>query len=297
MRSSAVYIRVGLLAVALACLPFTARAQAAQDDREQRNIQLRELRERQRQVELENSRRAESQPPWARRDIPKSPLPPSKRKMTEEHKLRLYPSPEDKEKFAMFLRQPRTGLVRLLQSGECEDDPRVVQAVGSCLDAIPPVPGGGTFYSFTSGSHQLRQLADLWLKGDLFRAGFAGSVLGVMTMLGDVPLESVKHESPGVNYLSALALPNSLAEARNQYRRNTTGFRGLGHKYGITAPVRQGTTYVLRSTTYKFGDALDKRRKLDDVVIAFRVVGTTADGSVTLLWRELRRQKTPRINT
>jgi hypothetical protein len=290
-----VYIRLGLLAVALACLPFNARAQTSPDDREQQNIRLKEQREQQRRVELENSK-ALSKEPWSRGETSK-PLPPlPTRKMTEAQKLRLYPSREEKEKFVTFLRQPRTGLVRLLQSGDCQDDPRVVQ-VGFCMDLIPPVPGGGTFYSFASGSHQWRQLADLWLEGDLFRAGFAGSVLGVMTSLGDLPLENVKPESPGVNYLSTLAPPGSMAEARKQYLRNAAGFRVSGHKYGLSAPVSQGNTYVLRSTTYKFGDDLDKQRKLDDVLIAFRVVGTTADGSVTLLWKELRRQKTPKIKT
>lgn len=294
MRSSSTFLRVGLLAVIVACLAFTALAQATRGERDPREKEIMEQR-----LRVDNrTRQLNEPPPWARRASAKPPpLPSPKRKMTEEHKLRLYPSAVEKGKFATFLRQPRTGLVRLLQSGECEDDARVVQAVGPCLDAISPVPGGGTFYSFASRSHQLRQLADLWLKGHLFRAGFAGSVLGVLTILGDVPLESVRPESPGANYLSTLTSPSSLSEARNQYRQNTTGFRMMGHQYGMTAPVRQNTTYILRSTTYKFGDDLDKRRKLDDVLIAFRVVGTTADGSVTLLWRELRRQKTPKIKT
>lgn len=290
MRSS-VYMRVALLALAVACLPFTALPQATDADREGRSKELREQK-----LMIDNTHRETSDPPTlSRRVNPRPPPPAPKRKMTEAHKLRLYPSAVEKEKFATFLGQPRTGLVRLLQSGECEDDRRVVQAVGSCLDTIPPVPGGGTFYSFASGSHQLRELADLWLKGHVFQAAFAGSVLGVMTTLGDVPLESVMPESPGVNYLSTFALPSSMTEAGNQYQRNTAGFRVLGHEYGTIAPVHRDTTYVLRSTTYRFGDNLDTRRKLVDVLIAFRVVDVTTDGSVTLLWRELRRQKTPKI--
>jgi hypothetical protein len=292
MKFSAVYLRMGLVALSLMYLPST-NAQGSLDDREQREIQAREA---QRRRELENTKRAMSQPVLASRETSRSSPSPPKRKMTEEHKLRLYPSADEKERFAAFLRQPHTGLVHLLQSGECEDDPRLLQA-GSCRDAIPPVAGGGTFYSFTRVGHELRQLSDLWLEGDVFRVGFAGSVLGVMTMLGDVPLESVGPDRAGVIYLSALAPPSSMTEARNQFRRNVAGFRVSGHRYGVTAPVRMATTYVLRSTTYKFGDYLDKRRKLDDVLIAFRVVGTTADGSVTILWKEMRRQKTPKIKT
>lgn len=293
MRSSAVYLRASLVALALTCLPSPAWAQGTSEDREQREIQL---REQQRRRELENTRRAMSQPLPARRETGRTLALPPKRKMTEEHKLRLYPSADERERFAAFLRQPRSGLVRLIQSGDCEDDPRVLQ-VGSCRDAIPPVPGGGTFYSFTRSRHELRRLSDIWLEGDVFRVGFAGSVLGVMTMLGDVPLEGLSPESSGVNYLLRLMPPVSLAEARNQYRRNISGFRVSGHRYGVTAPVRMGATYVLRSTTYKFGDELDRHRKLEDVLVTFRVVGITAAGSVTLLWKEIRRQKTPKIKT
>jgi hypothetical protein len=293
MRCSAVCLRVGLVAGLLTCLPFTARAQGTPEDREQRAIQLREL---QRRREVENAKRAISDPLPAIREASHRLPPAPKRKFTEEHKLRLYPSAGEREQFAAFLRQPRTGLVRLLQPGECEDDPRLLQ-VGSCRDAIPPVPGGGTFYSFTRVGHESRQLADLRLDGDVFRVGFAGSVLAVMAMLGDVPLESVRPESSEVKYLAMLAPPSSISEARTQVRRNIAGFRVSGIRHSVTAPVRLGTTYVLRSTTYKFGDHLDKKRKLDDVLIAFQVVGLRADGSVTILWKEMRRQKTPKIKT
>ncbi len=287
---SSISVRAALLAMAMASFAFTALAQATAAERELRDKQLREQR-----LGMGNPvRRSDELPAWARPTSSRPTTPIPKRKMSAEHKLRLYPSAGERERFAAFLRQPRTGLVRLLQSGDCEDNPRVIQT-GSCWDAVPPVAGGGTFYSFTHSSHELRQLSDLWLEGDVFRAGFAGSVLGLMTMLGDVPLEAVGPESVGVKYLAELVPPRSLAEARTQYRRNNAGFRVLGNKYGVAVPVRLDTTYLLRSTTYKFGDELDKQRKLDDVLIAFRVVGTTFDGNVTLLWKEMRRQKTPKI--
>lgn len=289
---SSIVMRAGFGALAMAYLVFTALAQSPAEERELRDKRMREQR-----LGVDNSKRQSSElPAWARPTSARPAPPPPKRKMTEAHKLRLYPSATERAMFATFLQQPRTGLVRLLRSSDCEVDPRVALA-GSCWDAVPPVPGGGTFYSFTRVGHQLRQLSDLWLDGNVFRAGFAGSVLGVITMLGDLPLESVNSESSGVNCLLTLMPPTSMAEARIQYRRNLSGFQVSGHKYGLAVSVVPGSTYLLRSTTYKFGDDLDRQRKLDDVLIAFRVVGTTADDGVTLLWKEMRRQKTPKIKT
>jgi hypothetical protein len=222
---------------------------------------------------------------------------PPNRKMTEAHKHLLYPSAEERERFAAFLRQPHTGLVRLLPETDCQEDSRVVRAENSCLEAVPPVPGGGSFYSFASGSHQAGRLADLWLKDGRFRVGFAGENLSIMTALGDVPLEAVSLQSRGADYLSGFAPPGSDADAQRQYERNRAGFRVSGQTYGISAAASENTTYVLRSITYKEGDALDKIRQPTDVLVSFRVVGKAADGSVTILWKVLRRRPGPRLKS
>lgn len=222
------------------------------------------------------------------------PAPP-RRALTEEHKRRLYPSAEERDRFAAFLRQPRSGLVRLLPQSDCGNDPRVVAVGNACAEAVPPVPGGGSFYSFGSGDHQLARLADVWLKDGTFRVGVAGDALGLLTVLGDVPLESVTLQTAQAAYLSQFSPPTTVADAQRHYAHSKAGFRAEGHAYGSAARVKPETTYVLRSIMYGADGPFGKKRKAADVLVSFRVVGQAQDGSVTLLWRELLRRKPPKL--
>lgn len=220
---------------------------------------------------------------------------PPRRALTAEHKRRLSPAEEEKVRFAAFLSQPHTGLARLLPQSDCRNDPRVLDVSNKCLEAVPPVPGGGSFYSFVSGDHEAARLADVWLKDGMFRAGVAGDALGVLTALGDVPLESVTLQTAEAAYLSQFAPPATVAEAERQHAQSKAGFLVQGRAYGSAAQARAGTTYVLRSIKYGLDGPLDKRRKPTDVLVSFRVVSRAEDGSVTLLWRELLRRKPPKL--
>lgn len=185
--------------------------------------------------------------------------------------------------------------MRLLPHSKCGTDPRVFEVGNACLDAIPPVPGGGSYYSFGSSEHQSARFADVWLKDGIFHAGVAGDALGVLTALGDVPLESVTLQNARVAYLAHFAPPVTVAEAERQYARSKIGFNANGHAYGVAAQVRPDTTYVLRSIIYKTEDSFNRRRKATDLLVAFRVVRKAEDGSVTLIWRELQRSKPPKL--
>jgi hypothetical protein len=220
---------------------------------------------------------------------------PPRRALTEEHRRRLYPSAEERDRFAAFLRLPHSGLVRLLPQSNCGTDPRVLEVGNACLEAVPPVPGGGSFYSFGSSDHQTARLADVWFKEGMFRVGVAGDALGVLTALGDVPLESVTLQTAQAAYLSQFATPTTVAEAQRQYAQSNIGFSVQGHAYGSAARVHANTTYLLRSILYGSNSTLSGRRKPADVLVAFRVVSRAEDGSVTLLWRELLRRKPPKL--
>lgn len=159
------------------------------------------------------------------------------------------------------------------------------------------MPGGGAFYSFARGRYQPFQMADIWLKGDLFQAGFAGEVLGLLTVLGDVPLNAVTGNSAGADYLSQFIPPDSLAEVEKQYQRSRTGFQVLKHTYSMSVPVRADTTYALRSIAYKEDHNSDESREAVDVFVVFRVVHKSSEGDVTLLWKELQRKKSPKLKT
>lgn len=296
MRPSIASLGLAASIVVLSCFAGEARGQSTYETMEQlRQQQMEAARRDARRRELERAMDEVTRRRAAARAEIAQPMP--KRKLTEEHKRLLSPSAKEREAFASFLRQRHTGLVRLLSQGDCRVDPRVLYAGSSpsCADAIPPVPGGGSFYSFRSGGHQWGLRADVWLREGVFRAGFAGESLGFLTALGDVPLEAVTLDRAGVDYLAAFSPPTSLAEAQRQYELNKVGFRVRNHVYGAAMYVRPEMTYVLRSITYKADSEQSKQRKPADVLVAFRVVSRAPDGSVTLLWKELQRRKSPKL--
>ena len=164
--------------------------------------------------------------------------------------LLLSPSEEDQANHADFLSQPGTGLIRLLPREKYDSATYRKNKKGITLS------GAGAYYSFARKTHEYGHGNDIGLE-----AGNLGTVAlyGILTLLGDVPLESVSLESPAAQ---ALATPPSAENSRN---------RSL-------LPVKVNSTYLLRS--------FDDTRS--DLLVAFRVVRVDRDGSVIILWKILK---------
>lgn len=209
---------------------------------------------------------------------------PAERKLTDAQKRRLYPSATEKATFASILREDATGITRLLPF--CDVDPRVLDVRGSCADALPRIPGRGAFYSFKSEDHEAKANSDLMLSNNEFRVGFADKAVGTITTLGDVPLEELTLQSSVVAPLLLLAPAKTLDEMVKIYEQSRTVLASGHHAYCTTSPAQLNTTYVMRSTAYN-----QKGRKPSDVVVAFRVTRQDTDGSVTILWKQLRAPK------
>jgi hypothetical protein len=185
----------------------------------------------------------------------------------------LSPTDEDRAAFAGFLGGPDTGLIRLLPRPQREEESKL------------SIRGGGAYYSFIRKTHEYGYGSDIELQNGYFSVGFAGADYGFLANIGNVPLESVNLESPGVEFLSSMKTPYRLAEAREQQKRSSGGFEkdGIIYKRDISAVV--GNTYVLRSVNYDSSD----------VLISFRVVRKDNDGSLILLWRMLRQFPGPSL--
>lgn len=209
---------------------------------------------------------------------------PAERNLTKAQKQKLYPSATEKATFASILREDGTGITRLLPF--CDVDPRVVDVRGSCADGLPRIPGRGAFYSFKTENHEAKLYSDLWLNNNEFRVGFAENAVGTMTTLGDVPLEELTLQSSAVAPLLLLAPAKTLGEMVRIYEQSRTVLASGHHAYGTTSPAQLNTTYVLRSTMYN-----QKGRKPNDAIVAFRVTRQDTDGSVTILWKQLRAPK------
>jgi hypothetical protein len=228
------------------------------------------------------------------------------KKLTEAQKKLLAPSAEDQAAHREFLRQEHTGLIRLLPRGKYEFNSMV--AADQSTDLALPIRGGGAFYSFAEKKHAYGPWSEITLQEGRLVVGFLHQSLGVMTRLGDVPLESVTVTTPGSDYLAQLVPSTEPAAARDQCIRNLQGFSAGGRIYNANLLAMVNQTYVLRSVVYKKegrmvvppgGGAVYVPHPYEyggaDELIAFRILRAGEDGSITILWKRLQKFSPPRI--
>jgi hypothetical protein len=188
-----------------------------------------------------------------------------------KEKVFLSPSAEDLAVFVGFLREPDTGMVRLM--------PR------ETYDGKLLIRGGGAYYSFARLTNEYGYGSDIGLEQGQLRVGFAGADFGFLTSLGDLPIDSVTVEHPGVRFLAEFKTPSAEPDARDQYRRAGAGFEVNGFTYRSFLPASLNGTYALRSVDYG----------VSDLLVAFRVTRQDADGSLTLVWTILKRFPIPQL--
>jgi hypothetical protein len=205
------------------------------------------------------------------------------------------------DQYAEFLRQPNTGLTRLINNRGCAENTKVVVATDNCLKYT--MPGAGSSFSFRVRSYRIPRLADLTFTDQSFQA--TGILLhGIFVNIGDVPLERVTLETEGLKYLVDFQPAAEYEKAKEIDGQLTQGVihDGFLYRRGLYAVER--TTFVLRSIAYagKYFRSVkgltynefdfDKRK---DVVVAFRVVETDTEGNVTILWKELQDKDAPKV--
>lgn len=192
--------------------------------------------------------------------------------VTELEKALLFPSEKDRAAYANFLRQPDTGLIRLLPR---EYDGRNLEGM--------TLRGGGAYYSFKERTNEYVNSSDISLEQGELTTGFAGANYGLLADLGDVPLESVNLEA--VAALAQYTPPADEPHARIEQRRMSEGATINGVSYKNRQQFRLNSTYVLRSVNYHASDTL----------VAFRVVRIDSDKSAIILWKLLKQYPTPTL--
>ena len=191
----------------------------------------------------------------------------------------LSPTEEDRATYAEFLRQPNTGLIRILPREKYDtegqkDKPKAMT-----------IRGGGAYYSFARLTHEYGYGSDIELSQESLTTGFAGADYGMLVSLGDVPLESISLETPAAQVLSLHKPPTDEPLARIEQRRSAEGTTLEGVTYKRTLPLRLNSTYLVRSINYSDSD----------VLVAFRVVRVDTDGSAILLWKSLASYAIPQL--
>ncbi|HSK73039.1 MAG TPA: hypothetical protein VK892_15170 [Pyrinomonadaceae bacterium] len=225
---------------------------------------------------------------------------PFRKKPSGEQKKQLQASAEDLAKHAQFLEQPKTGIFRLLPESGCNENKYVINASPDCLNYIPD----SSYYSFREKEHTAEILSDIRLeKGYLISDGILTQ--GILVELGDISLKDVSLESDGLDFLRNYVPETLSKDAYKQFLQITKGIGINNFFYRKALPANENSTYALRVIAYKASIFQTFRRfrynilegdKRIDLTLAFRVIRKDADGSVTLLWKELERREAPRIN-
>jgi hypothetical protein len=220
------------------------------------------------------------------------------------------PDAEDLNTYSAFLSQPDTGIVRLLPDFNCESK-YVVRVDGKCANSLP----GASYHRFRNDSIS----GDiLFMDGVLFAEGFFSN--SIMTGLGDLPLDQITPTTGGMKFLTDFEPGRDIESAKKQYSEVLKGVKTDGHVYANRLLAVPGMTYALRIIAYKNGNNVVKRLnryalleiapppesqdmmflalKEDnrvDLTVIFRIIRGGADGSITLIWKELGRKEAPEL--
>ena len=186
----------------------------------------------------------------------------------------LAPPEEDRARYAEFLRQPDTGLFRLM-TRESSNGQESRMAV--------TIRGGGAFYSFKDRTNEYVNSSAISLEQGEFTTMMAGTNYSLLANIGDVPLESVSLETSAAQVLAQHIPAEDEPHARIEQRKSQHGATIGGITYKERQPVKINSTYVLRSVNYSSSDTL----------VAFRVVRIDDDDSAIILWKLLKKYPTP----
>lgn len=211
------------------------------------------------------------------------------------------------EKFAALLAaDKKMNLVRLFPDKGCDIMKKKVVSVENserCAEVIP-VAGGGAYYSFKEKSNYFFYAygADLYFTEDKFYGGSAfpmGNSFneGIISEIGDVALETLDLESEPFKFLVENDPKPNLIEMKKFGLKLQMGITSGEFLYSTAAPLKLNSVYVLRSVAYKPFLAVTRQRRamLDikgtnkDIFVAFKAVGRENDGSVILLWKQLKK--------
>ena len=290
------------LLIVLSLLSISIFAQKTQQQIEEEQKRL--DKERQKKLEAQDGKKMGELDPsiFQPKKVNVIPTPTANYPTKEQAKL-LLPATEDLVKYSAFLSQRNTGIFRIFPELECGDK-YVVRVDGDCLQNIPL----SSFYSFRKKKYSEKKLSDIGLKNGVFYTDGL-SANGFMVALGDVPIESVKINSIGMQLL--VEFPPAVEE--NKILANSTqlknGIKVGDYWYSETATATENTTYAIRVIAYRGKNTprfyifaanpydsfiLDKRA---DIIVIFRIVRKEEDGNLTLLWKELQRKDSPKIKT
>ncbi len=226
---------------------------------------------------------------------------PIYRKATKVELETIAPNPQLFQKYGAFLKQSDTGLTKLAADAGCAESTKVVVATEDCMKYT--MPGAGFSYSFRIDNYRIPRLADILFTNNSFQA--SGILLhGIFVNIGDVPLDKVNLQTKGMKYLTDFQPEPDYEKGKKISEKLSEGIEKNGFLYRRGLFIKDDSTFVLRSIAYsgKYFRAVnhitynefdfDRRR---DIIVVLRIVEKGEDGSVTILWKILAEEKSPRV--
>jgi hypothetical protein len=213
-----------------------------------------------------------------------------------ENQLRV--SKEDKKNYGAFLNQSNTGLIKLFPGLKCPKNLQEIESVDPC--ALTVFPGQGMSYSFRTKSYQFGKLSDIEIsQGNFITKG--ANTLGLIAAIGDISLDTVTVENENVAALAAFAPASKVDDVVAQESQINKGIKLGNFTFNKSLSITENTTYLLRSVAYlvnlgKSAPNLFRTDKREDILVAFRVVKQSSDGSVILLWKKLQSNTAPKLD-
>ncbi len=205
--------------------------------------------------------------------------------------------------YRAFLKMNRSGSVRLFDSNKLR---LKLESNGKGQNSLfeTYVPGEGVSYSIRKKRYTHRVLSDFTLTGaSLFFAGALNQSL--VTDLGDVEPGSVDLNNPAVREILAFKPSTTIEMVLKNEEEIENGIR-IGERVWTKSVVAQmNSTFLARVIAYdksydkKSSRPLDAMIHMDerrDFTFVFRIVAIEDDGGVTLIWRELFRDKSPKLD-
>lgn len=144
------------------------------------------------------------------------------------------------------------------------------------------IQGGGSYYSFTTKSHDYQKIAQIGLEQNNLKVGFAGADYGFIADLGEIALADVTGDTAEANFLINYKPPTNEPEVRIEQRR-AHKYETDGTLYKSRLPAVVGHSYVLRAISFEEAD----------VLVALKIHRKDADGSLIVFWKLLENFEKP----
>jgi len=264
-----------------------------------RNIEWQRVR---RQLDrLDNINKTKSVTPKKSEDNPQIILDSIYRRSTDSERRLMTVEKEDISKFENFLAKPGTGIAKLIRDFGCDEYSPVTPNKPICTEFS--MPGGGSAFSFRQSDYQFWKLSDLLYDGKSFIA-FGQMSLGFIVDLDDIPIDSVGLDSKALSYVTNFQPSTDGPSVTKQNNDFVDGIKSDGQLYKKFLPAVVNHTYLLRSIAFKgkvsqqhfeikYNELdFDKRK---DIIVAFRVIRSDINGSMTIIWKTLLTKPAPEL--